>query len=294
MSKPAFPKTGASRDHDRGNGVTRDDTPILGAAMLVSELPEWRSWLIESRRDLEIQDFIDPSVLANGWRERVDEARRHLDGYRGRLGIHGPFVGFSLAGGDSDIDAVARRRLEQALDVAARLGADQIVIHSPFTQWMHRNRDAGLIDFQMVADRVHELIDSVLRRAVSLGIVFVLENIEDIDPGSRALIVEAANSPALALSVDTGHAACAHAMAGGPPVDAFICAAGSRLQHVHLADNDGHADRHWPPGEGSAPWKTIFKALADLPNNPRLILELKDRSQIPIALKTLRNAGLAQ
>ena len=294
MSNPASPKTDAARDQNRSNGVVRDDTPILGAAMLVPELPEWRSWLIDSQRDLEIQDFIDPKVLASGWRERVDEARRHLDGYRGRLGIHGPFVGFSLACGDRDIDEVARRRLEQALDVAARLGADQIVIHSPFTQWMHRNRDAGLIDFHMVADRVHELIDSVLRRAVSLGVVFVLENIEDIDPGARALIVEAANSPALALSVDTGHAACAHAMAGGPPVDGFIRAAGARLQHVHLADNDGYADRHWPPGEGRISWEAVFSALTNMPTNPRLLLELKDRSQIPIALKTLRNAGLAQ
>lgn len=293
MSNPASPKTGATRDHNRSNGVVRDHTPILGAAMLVPELPQWRSWLIDSQRDLELQDFIDPNLLASGWRERVDEARRHLDGYRGRLGIHGPFVGFSLAGGDPDIDEVARRRLEQSLDVAARLGADQIVIHSPFTQWMHRNRDAGLIDFHVVADRVHQLIDSVLRRAVSLGIVFVLENIEDIDPGARALIVEAANSPALALSVDTGHAACAHAMAGGPPVDGFIRAAGARLQHVHLADNDGYADRHWPPGEGRISWEAVFTALTDMPTNPRLLLELKDRSRILAAMRTLRARRLA-
>ena len=82
-------------------------------------------------------------------------------------------------------------------------------------------------------------------------------------------------------------------MSGAPPVDYFIRDAGARLAHVHLQDVDGHADRHWPPGEGEIEWHAVFRALADAPGAPHLLLELRDKAAIPRGFAWLRDLELA-
>jgi sugar phosphate isomerase/epimerase len=122
----------------------------------------------------------------------------------------------------------------------------------------------------------------------------MLENIKDVDPAHRAAVVAAADSPALKLSVDTGHANWARHMAGGPPVDRFIAEAGAALGHVHQQDTDGYADRHWGLGEGSIPWPAVFAALGSLKTDPHLIVEINDFSRVPESVAYLEAMGLAQ
>jgi sugar phosphate isomerase/epimerase len=63
---------------------------------------------------------------------------------------------------------------------------------------------------------------------------------------------------------------------------------------VHLQDTDGHADRHWKPGEGNISWVEVFRALARLSSNPRLILELRHKEDIRAGADHLIGLGLAQ
>ena len=111
------------------------ELPAVGVALMVSHLERHHNGLIEGRRDLELQDFYLPHVLDGDWQGRVAEARRWLDGYDGRLGIHGPFQALPLDARDPAIREVVRRRLEQALRAAEALKATHVVIHSPFTTW---------------------------------------------------------------------------------------------------------------------------------------------------------------
>ena len=98
----------------------------------------------------------------------------------------------------------------------------------------------------------------------------------------------------VALSIDTGHAHLARKMSGAPPVDYFACDAAAQLAHVHIQDLDGHADRHWAPGDGEIEWAAVFRALADCPSEPHLVLELRDKSEIPKGFAHLRDLGLAR
>ena len=68
----------------------------IGAALMVADLTRYRDWLIAGQRDLEIQDFLLPGVLTGDWQARVDAAKARLDGFTGRLGIHGPFIDMTL------------------------------------------------------------------------------------------------------------------------------------------------------------------------------------------------------
>lgn len=276
------------------------DLPLkIGAALNVAHLPTYRDWLFEDQRDLEIQDFADPTLPASDWAERVDAVKGLLDGFEGRLGIHGPFYDLPLDARDPEIAPLITRRLDNAVIAAARLGARQMVVHSPFSTWNWYNagnqRRPGLAKSptEMIIDRVCENLRDVVARAETEGVVLVIENIEDVDPSWRRDLVAALGSDAVQVSIDTGHAHYAHGATGAPPVDYFVTDAGAMLGHVHLQDADGFADRHWPPGRGTVNWHAVFRALASLSHSPHLVLELADPADIPVAMDYLSREGLA-
>lgn len=268
------------------------EPPVLGAAFNVEHLERHREWLFAHDRDLEIQDFVDPELLRGDWRTTAERAKRLLDGHRGRLGLHGPFVGFTLDTGDPDVRAVVQRRLEQSLDVAAFLEATQIVLHSPYKTWDRCNLDATPGARDALVGRVRETVSPALRRAEQQGVELVFENTEDAEPEARVALARSFGSERARVSLDTGHAHYAHVHTGAPPVDFHVRAAGDRLAHVHLQDTDGWADRHWVPGEGTVPWPEVFRTLATVASRPRLILELRDKDRAPEAAARLATMGL--
>ncbi|MEM6609275.1 MAG: sugar phosphate isomerase/epimerase family protein [Pseudomonadota bacterium] len=276
------------------------DLPLsIGAALNVADLPTFRDWLIEGERDLEIQDFYAPEVLLGDWRALVAEARRHLDGFEGRLGIHGPFYDLPLDIKDPELAPLLSRRMVTAVEAAATLGATQMVVHSPYKTWdwynFGNNPRVGNVPSsnEETIDRVHQNLRDAVTRAEAEGITLVIENIEDIDPAWRRDLAASFGSDAVRLSIDTGHAHYAHSATGAPPVDYFVTDAGAMLSHVHLQDADGFADRHWPPGRGSVNWHAVFRAIAALPQSPHLVLELRYASDIPAAMDYLTREGLA-
>jgi len=268
--------------------------PVIGACLLVEDLETYRDWLFAKDRDVEIQSFTDADVLDGDWEPLARRGRELLDGHAGRTGIHGPFWGLPLNSPDPGIRAVVSRRILRGLDVCAVLGATQMVLHSPFTQWLHNNAPVNPGRREEFLAAFRDTLAAGVARAENEGVTLVLENIEDCDPASRVELARSFDSPSVRVSIDTGHAQCARTMSGAPPVDYFVIAAGAMLEHVHLQDVDGYADRHWPPGEGVIRWPAVFRALGDLGTNPRLLLELKDHGQIPDAMAFLEREGLGQ
>jgi sugar phosphate isomerase/epimerase len=268
--------------------------PVLGVALPLSGVRLHRDWILEKQRDLEIQDFCYADLLNGDWQGVVADYRKELDGYTGRLGIHGPFWGFNIATMDPDVREVVRKRMMQGLDVCAALGATQMVIHSPYTTWDYNNLDYNPGGREAVVERVHAALKPAVKRAEDMGCVLVIENIEDIDTHIRVDLARSFDSPAVRVSIDTGHANYAHGSTNGPPVDYFFHAAGDMLHHVHLQDTDGHADRHWNPGEGNIQWREVFRALGRIGSNPRLILEVRNKDTMRAGADHLIGLGLAQ
>lgn len=268
--------------------------PVLGAAMPLDMLEIHREWILAEQRDLELQDFIRAEVLNGDWQSHVERAHALLDGYTGRLGIHGPFWGLHLANPDPEVRAVVTKRIRQGLAICEALGASQMVTHSPYSTWDYNNLDDRPGEAEKVAGLVHETLDPVIRQAEALGVTLVIENIEDKDPDARAVLAAGFDTPAVAVSVDTGHAHYAHKSTGAPPVDYYIRRAGSRLNHVHLQDADGYADRHWEIGHGTINWPAVFAALEPLGDTPRLILELRDCKGLRSSAEWLAQQGLAR
>ena len=269
------------------------DLPVIGAQLSVLDLDRHRDWLFEKNRDLELPEFCMADILRSPG-PFIDMALKKLDGWNGRLGIHGPFSGFELDVKDREIRAVVQARLGQALQVCERLKARQMVLHSPYDPWDAHNLDNGPKDRAKSIQAILDTLAPALKRAGELGVEIVLENIRDTEPGLRRAVVEAADTPSLRLSVDTGHAFWAQVSAGAPPVDRFVSDAGELLGHVHLQDADGWADRHWVLGEGGINFPSIFKALGDLHVRPHLIVEINDFTRVPDSVAHLEWLGLGQ
>ena len=272
-------------------------TPLkIGAALPIADIATHKDWLFADNRDLELQDFFRPDVYRDGWQDTVDRAKAAIDGFEGRLGIHGPFFGLDMACNDPEVAEVIGKRFAQGVEAAAAVGATQMVVHSPFDNWHEYNR-FNVFEGQTLLGRVVEAIKSVMGPALKLaeahGVELVVENIKDITPGIRREMIQELGSPAMKLSIDTGHAHIAGRASNAPPVDIYVSDAGSLLRHVHLQDGDGWADRHQAPGAGSIDWEEVFRALAALDSEPHLVLELKRKDDIPQGFAYLRDAGLA-
>lgn len=246
----------------------------VGGAMNVAELATHRDWLIEDQRDLEIQDFYDNNLLDGDWRPLVRQARDLLDGYTGRLGIHGPTEGLPLICADRRVQALVTERLRQALEVAAELGATHMVVHSPFDYFGHPQvaHTPGM-GLEQAIEQAHAILGPVLPEARAIGCPLVVEVCYDTSTAPLLALLRSFAGDELRLSLDTGHAFIMEA-AGGPPPDQWVRDGGALLAHLHLQDTDRHYDRHWTPGEGLLNWHALFEALAGLQHEPRLVLEV--------------------
>lgn len=269
-----------------------EELPVIGAALTSRMLEIHRDWILERQRDLEIQDFFSAEVLDSDWSPIAEKIKGLLDGYTGRLGIHGPFWGFKIDSQDPLIRAVVTKRLMQGLDACEAIGATQMVVHSPYTTWDYQNLDNNPGSRDQLIERVHQTLDPVVARAEDQGVELVIENIEDMDPNDRVELVYSFDSQAVRVSIDTGHAHLAHSTHGAPPVDYYVDAAAEMLAHIHVQDVDGYADRHWLPGEGTINWRAVFRAVGRLKVKPRLIIEVKDQMNLRRGAAHLEAFGL--
>lgn len=265
----------------------------IGACLKIAEIGTYRDWLFDTGRDIELQDFMSHAALTTDLDDMIIAARSALAGYAGRIGIHGPYEGLDIDNKDAELRPLITARFLTALQAADRIGARQMVLHSPYTLWYQNNIFSSPDYATSKLGRIHDILGPVVRAAESMGITLVIENIHDVRPETRRAMVDSFGSKAIALSIDTGHAQLARAMSGAPPVEDFVRDAGQQLAHVHLQDVDGHADRHWAPGQGQIEWTAVFRALADCDNAPHLVLELRDKAEIPKGFAWLQALGLA-
>ena len=185
----------------------------IGAALMLDQIAQHRDWLFGAARDIELQDFVAYDAYRDGWRETAARVKPMLDGFAGRLGIHGPVRGLEIDNPDAEMQERITARLIEAVEVCAAIGSTQIVIHSPFTPWTkhHRHVWGGNA---AITETVRTVLKPVLSLAETHGVTLVVENIRDPNPIDRREMVETIGSKALALSVDTGPCPSGAALVG--------------------------------------------------------------------------------
>lgn len=276
--------------------------PVLGAALTLDHIENIEGmlpFLRDHDRDIELQDLtITGEMTADTGAAIEKKAKRLLGDHRGRIGAHGPFDGLLIDTPDPDIRKIVQKRMSAAMSVLERIdrgrGQAHFVLHSPYTTWSWYHMGTQYDDRAGIEERTHACLKPLVKQAEQSGVTLVLENCEDKDPFDRVRLAESFASPAVRVSLDTGHAHYAHGVTGGPPVDTFVRAAGSTLAHVHLQDADAVADRHWRIGRGNIFWHAVFTAIRELPETPRLIIEMDDKNDVLPSANWLMERELAR
>ena len=159
-----------------------------------------------------------------------------------------------------DLSEPSYLALVRSIELAARLGAESIVVHSVLTP-----AGVDLTEYNLVYFR------SLIPYCEKYGIHIAFENIFDYDPTHRCLgrfatpelmnrFLDTLNHPGLTACVDVGHAA----IGGTEPETLIRGISAARLTALHIQDTDYLDDRHLPPFLGLQHWDAICDALREI------------------------------
>jgi sugar phosphate isomerase/epimerase len=156
---------------------------------------------------------------------------------------------------DADVQA-GLQWAERSLQYAAILGVAQYVFHACNGNWS--GDEAG-------RERRRDIVATFVEAAKPLGVRIAVENMPGpmgdrrwfaSTPEQLRTLVEETDPQAVTVCWDTGHAHIA-----GLDQPRAIADLGPLLQAMHIQDNDGTADQHRLPYEGTIEWTPLLEAL---------------------------------
>jgi len=154
-------------------------------------------------------------------------------------------------------------KLERSAEMAARVGAEVVVVHPPFRWQKTYARD---------------FVDGIAALEASTGMAFAVENMYPWRASSRGMEMylpgwDPSQEPYANTTIDLSHAAIAHS----DPI-AMARRLGDRLRHIHLTDGTGSAkDEHLVPGRGTTGADSFLRHLADVGFTGEIVLEINTR-----------------
>ncbi len=178
-----------------------------------------------------------------------------------RFIFHVPFSELSPAAIDPLIKEVTIKRYRQATDIARNYGIKRLVIHSGYVPRVYHKT--------WMKERSVEFWKKYLERFPE-DMEIYLENVFEDSPELLTDIAREVNDPRFRLCLDVGHASTEVSKV---PVLEWIDCFSERLSHVHLHNNDGDADKHWPLSEGTVPMAEVLSRIIELCPNATYTIE---------------------
>jgi len=218
----------------------------------------------------------------------------HLRNLLQNLGLHPDSVHAPIDGVDLSTPYVdpRRRTLTLLVDMLEYCGAIEcpiMVVHPNHSESLSIGREA------MRKNSV-EALKELIVRAEDLGVKVALENMIDKANGrfgSRVSdlreIIGDVGSASVGICFDTGHANLLFNRSITQEEE--IAEGGEYLWTLHIHDNDGKEDRHWPPGDGSIDWNQVIRGLRKVNYRGVFMMEVQERGNPDELAKTsLQNA----
>ncbi len=230
-----------------------------GSSVFLQLFQKYASFYLRQYDHLEIQDFVFPDNLDLHAAQILKEYQKLLQDFQGTLSLHGPFKELNLSSMDPQVHKLALKRLCQALLCGKDLGCSTLVVHSCY------NPLQNYPDYEdNWVENAVPFWEQFLPFCEQHNIRVVLENIWDRTPRPIQRLVDHFQSPLLKACLDTGHAHISSRLR----LEEWTNILGENLAHIHLHDNFGDLDQHFPAGQGSIDFSWLAK--------------LKERENIPI------------
>jgi sugar phosphate isomerase/epimerase len=185
---------------------------------------------------------------------------------------HAPFPSSKA---DDSYNQTIFHRIVRSMEIAAVLGAKQIIVHP--VQHLYYPENAA--ELQQMNLRFYT---ALIPYCEKFGIKVALENMFQRDPRRGVLITSTCNEPGefsayldalpsehFTACLDIGHCG----LIGQDPANFIRKLGHDRLGALHVHDNDFHRDAHTMPLMGALDWNAITDALADIRYKGEFTLE---------------------
>ena len=192
----------------------------------------------------------------------VDKKVKEKIGGIGCLLLHAPFNELFPCAIDPKARELAVARFRQAIDLAKTYGAKKVIIHGGYNPWIYY--PVWYVEQSVVFWKEFLKQDP--------GVELVLENVLETDPAWLLDIVKGVNDPRLRMCLDIGHVNAYSKI----PVAEWLELYAPWINHFHIHNNDGTADRHCALFEGTIPMADFLRRAEQLSPGATFTLELME------------------
>jgi sugar phosphate isomerase/epimerase len=257
-------------------GVIVADSVLLSASP--DNIEACVALALERGLGIELMAFAYPQILDNHWQDLVTRYKALLAPIRGGLTMHGPFFDMSPGSIDAKINDLTTDRYQQALRIAAELGARLVVFHANFIAairtdeyrrgWQERN----VAFWKALGDT-----------AQSLGVLVAVENMWEFDPTILGDVLRQVDHPHIRACLDVGHAHLFSEL----PFAAWLATLAPYIVHLHINNNPGTVDLHQGLHNGVLDYARLLPQLRALPRQPTMTLEMDSVDEMRASLDLL-------
>jgi sugar phosphate isomerase/epimerase len=213
---------------------------------------------------IELQSYGLKGVNSTlSWEEKIKQHKRILENFKGRISVHGPFVGIRYTYNDYLLREAVKKRMQITYEMARVLKPEILVVHSGISEdikkWELEN---------LWLEETIKFWKEEIKKYERERIKIVIENLVEESPDILIKLCDAVKSDFFALCMDIGHMNVFSQLSPSK----WVKKMDKKLQYVHLHDNNGKKDEHLPVGKGNIGFYNFFNSI-------------KNRNDITIALE---------
>jgi sugar phosphate isomerase/epimerase len=207
-----------------------------------------------------------------------------IDSYNLKISVHAPLSDINIASHNQAIRRSSVAQTKNAMDLANRVDSEVVVVHPGHISILGRKFEDKIAQYNL--DSLRECSDY----AQDLGVKMCVENMPDFE---GLLYKDLKELEELVLDLDTyitldvGHA---HNL--NFKVEDMLKP--SRIEHIHLHDNDGSLDNHNAVGKQNngqgINFPSLFKGLKKIGYKGILVVEVEQPHEVGESLDYLKNS----
>ncbi len=227
--------------------------------------------------DVGVEIYFNNDAIDDVDERHVEETGNILRGEGIRCSVHAPFMDLSPGGVDRSVRAITTEKLKRTVTMANRLGALGVVCHPGYDRW--RFMDNLDIWMEGSIGTWGEVL-----AAAGEQLPVMLENIFEEEPTNLVELLKYFKNKNLYYCFDSGH----FNLFSKVSLDKWMSMIGNHVKEMHLHDNYGTKDDHFPIGNGTFPFRELKSFLKAHSDDIILTAEIHEESQAAQAIKNLK------
>jgi sugar phosphate isomerase/epimerase len=212
------------------------------------KIGDYIQFIKQNKLNLEI--YFSSNALGSINTDPLPKLKNTLD-YNPSLSFHAPFMDLSPGAIDSKVRDATIERFNHIIDIAETLKPKSIVFHSGYEKWKYA------LKVEVWLEKSLQTWRPLNERAKNIGVKIAIENIFEDEPTNLRFLMEHMNSDNFGVCFDTGHCNLFSKVS----LENWLKEIKKYIIELHLHDNDKSADLHYPIGDGSFDFNTLFSEL---------------------------------